>query len=36
MKQKDILALLIHTDKYLLESKEWLLHSYIICSEVYQ
>lgn len=34
MSRSDILSLLVQNDKYLLESKEWLLHSYEICSAI--
>ena len=34
MNQTDALDLLIQTDTYLQESKEWLLHSYQICSKI--
>ncbi len=34
MNQTDARDLLIQTDSYLQESKEWLLHSYQICSGI--
>lgn len=34
MKQSDLIPLLIQTDAYLQESREWLLHSYQICSAI--